>query len=208
VLMKELLQTIREVPNIGDRIEIDGAGILTPLIQGFIGSKSCLVKRDKWQIAIVSRLSAQRAGTRFNARGIDDDGHVSNFVESEYLIYHGTNRISFLQVRGSVPVFWEQTGVQVGAHKLKISRGPESTLHAAQKHFKYMVEKYGNIQIVNLLSQAPGSAELTLTENYKMALSNLEYVSQNITFGGFDFKAIVKRDEYDRVRLYNQSFLS
>jgi SacI homology domain len=101
VLMKELLQTIREVPNIGDRIEIDGAGILTPLIQGFIGSKSCLVKLDKWQIAIVSRLSAQRAGTRFNARGIDDDGHVSNFVESEYLKYHGTNRISFLQVRGS-----------------------------------------------------------------------------------------------------------
>jgi hypothetical protein len=93
--------------------------------------------------------------------------------KSEFLIYHGENIISFIQIRGSVPgskkfilVFWEQTGVQVGGHKLKISRGPESTKLACQKHFESLIDNYGNVNIVNLLNQAPLSAELTLTVIY------------------------------------------
>ena len=34
---------------------------------------------------------------------------------------------SFVQTRGSVPVFWEQPGVQVGSHKVKLSRGFEAS---------------------------------------------------------------------------------
>ncbi len=30
---------------------------------------------------VISRLSCKRAGTRFNSRGVDDDGNVANFVE-------------------------------------------------------------------------------------------------------------------------------
>ena len=32
---------------------------------------------------LISRLSCERAGTRFNVRGTNDDGHVANFVETE-----------------------------------------------------------------------------------------------------------------------------
>lgn len=32
---------------------------------------------------LISRLSCERAGTRFNVRGVNDDGHVANFVETE-----------------------------------------------------------------------------------------------------------------------------
>ncbi len=32
---------------------------------------------------IFSRLSSERAGTRFNVRGTNDDGQVANFVETE-----------------------------------------------------------------------------------------------------------------------------
>lgn len=32
-------------------------------------------------IALISRLGWKRAGTRFNTRGVDDDGHCANFVE-------------------------------------------------------------------------------------------------------------------------------
>ena len=32
---------------------------------------------------VISRLSCERAGTRFNVRGVNDDGHVANFVETE-----------------------------------------------------------------------------------------------------------------------------
>ena len=32
-------------------------------------------------LALVSRLGWKRAGTRFNTRGVDDDGNTANFVE-------------------------------------------------------------------------------------------------------------------------------
>ena len=32
-------------------------------------------------VSLISRLSWKRAGTRFNTRGVDDDGNVANFVE-------------------------------------------------------------------------------------------------------------------------------
>lgn len=38
------------------------------------------------EVAILSRLSCDRVGTRFNVRGASDDGSVANFVETEQVI--------------------------------------------------------------------------------------------------------------------------
>ena len=38
---------------------------------------------DYYTVAVVSRRSRHRAGTRYKRRGVDADGHVANFVESE-----------------------------------------------------------------------------------------------------------------------------
>lgn len=35
------------------------------------------------KVAVISRLSSERVGTRFNVRGVNDDGCVANFVETE-----------------------------------------------------------------------------------------------------------------------------
>lgn len=53
------------------------------------------------------------AGTRFNVRGSNDNGHVANFVETEQVIFMENKVASFILIRGSIPLFWEQTGVQV-----------------------------------------------------------------------------------------------
>ena len=50
---------------------------------------------------------------RFNVRGTNDDGSVANFVETEQILSTESDISSFLQTRGSVPLFWEQPGVQV-----------------------------------------------------------------------------------------------
>ena len=47
-------------------------------------------------------------GTRFYSRGISKDGYVANFCETEEFIVYQTNVISHIQIRGSVPVFWQQ----------------------------------------------------------------------------------------------------
>lgn len=50
---------------------------------------------------------------RFNVRGTNDEGHVANFVETEQVIFLDNEITSYIQTRGSVPLFWEQPGVQV-----------------------------------------------------------------------------------------------
>jgi hypothetical protein len=46
-------------------------------------------------------------------RGCNDEGHVANFVETEQIIFLEKEVTSYVQTRGSVPLFWEQPGVQV-----------------------------------------------------------------------------------------------
>jgi hypothetical protein len=38
-------------------------------------------------LSLISRLGWKRAGTRFNTRGVDDDGNTANFVEVCYTEY-------------------------------------------------------------------------------------------------------------------------
>ena len=59
---------------------------------------------------------------RFNVRGTNDEGHVANFVETEQAIYVDNNVASFVQVRGLVPLFWEQPGLQVRAINCILAR--------------------------------------------------------------------------------------
>ena len=44
----------------------------------------------------------------FCVRGVDDEGHVANFVETEQLVTLDKSCTSFVQIRGSVPLFWDQ----------------------------------------------------------------------------------------------------
>ena len=66
---------------------------------------------------LISRRSNRRAGTRYNARGlnnilgIDDDGNVANFVETEQILFYKNICCGFIQIRGSLPIFWQQSGL-------------------------------------------------------------------------------------------------
>jgi len=46
-------------------------------------------------------------GTRYNSRGVDNNGFVANYVETEQIFETSNNIISFLQLRGSLPFYWE-----------------------------------------------------------------------------------------------------
>ena len=59
------------------------------------------------EIMIISRRRHAMAGARFISRGIDDNSNVANFVESELIITYEQHLYSFIQIRGSIPLFWE-----------------------------------------------------------------------------------------------------
>ena len=55
----------------------------TPLIQGYFGQAYGQIEKCNVSIALISRRIHHRAGTRYNARGIDDLGYVGNQCEKE-----------------------------------------------------------------------------------------------------------------------------
>lgn len=133
------------------RFGIDCNSWLMKVMCGSIEIRTIYIGSKQAKAAIISRLSCERAGTRFNVRGTNDDGHVANFVETEQVIYLDNEVTSHIQTRGSVPLFWEQPGVQVGSHKVKFSRGFEATSYAFDRHMSLMKIRYGGQAIVNLL---------------------------------------------------------
>ncbi|CAJ2501685.1 Uu.00g045380.m01.CDS01 [Anthostomella pinea] len=161
-----------------EREALDASRILTSAIRGFCltmtipqsaaplrGANSGLPSF----LTVVSRLSCRRAGTRFNSRGIDDEGHVANFVETETIYWSPSGVLfSYAQVRGSVPVFWEQTaGLIPGQQKISVTRSADGTQPAFDRHFDELEQSYGAVHIVNLLSESkPGEAELTNLYHY------------------------------------------
>lgn len=81
-----------------------------PIIQGFVQVEQCVIENECFTLALVSRRSRYRAGTRYKRRGIDEEGHCANYVETEQILSLRQHQISFTQIRGSVPLYWSQPG--------------------------------------------------------------------------------------------------
>ncbi|KAF4626621.1 hypothetical protein G7Y89_g11537 [Cudoniella acicularis] len=175
-----------------ERVALDNSGILTSAIRGFVLT-----------ITIP-------AGTRFNSRGIDDDGNVANFVESETIYWSPTDVgqsdptasekasdicFSYAQIRGSVPIFWEQAaGLIPGQQKITITRSAEGTQPAFDKHFGELEQNYGAVHVVNLLSETkPGEAELTQLYRYGIRHSPLNHPGEK----GYQDHQLLRETEFD-----------
>uniref|UniRef100_A0A669P1R1 Synaptojanin-2 n=1 Tax=Phasianus colchicus TaxID=9054 RepID=A0A669P1R1_PHACC len=133
---------------------------LLKVICGVVDIRTVYASHKKAKACLISRISCERAGARFHIRGVNDDGHVSNFVETEQTIYLDDDVSSFVQIRGSVPLFWEQPGLQVGSHHLRLNRGLEANAPAFDRHMMLLKEQYGKQVIVNLLGSRGGEEVL------------------------------------------------
>lgn len=57
-----------------------------------------LQQQDKYNLTLISRRSRHRAGTRYKRRGVDEEGRVANYVETEQIVSYSHHRVAFLQV--------------------------------------------------------------------------------------------------------------
>jgi hypothetical protein len=105
-------------------------------------------------LSLISRLGWKRAGTRFNTRGVDDDGNCANFVEvcslcfliGLHLKHHQTETVfstdqhcvSYVQVRGSVPRMY------LGCYDIFTSflNGNLFQYFGSNKAFRHLVNAY------------------------------------------------------------------
>ena len=217
-LISELISSNMQAP-IEIQQEIKKSGMLVFLIQGFIDFYSCsfsvqpqlemntldtvdsssesqIEYKKELKVGIISRLSCNRAGTRFNARGIDENGNVSNFVESELLIFSKNNLYSYTQVRGSIPLFWEQVGMQI-SHSVTITRDLRDSIDATSSHLRKMVRSYNNVNILNLLNHSENHPEFQLKCAFSDMISIQQKIHPTVSYYEFDYHQIVNRNNFD-----------
>uniref|UniRef100_A0A8C7F264 Inositol polyphosphate-5-phosphatase F n=1 Tax=Oncorhynchus kisutch TaxID=8019 RepID=A0A8C7F264_ONCKI len=151
---------------------------VTPIIQGFVQVEELVVNYNespdeeknspdtplqeltcvddihpRFTVALISRRSRHRAGMRYKRRGVDTDGHVANFVETEQLIHVHNHSLSFVQSRGSVPVFWSQAGYRYNPRP-RLEKGEKETIPYFAAHFDEQLNLYKKQVIINLVDQS------------------------------------------------------
>lgn len=149
---------------------------ILPVISGMLNLTKTSIKNNPMTFLLVTRRSRHRTGTRYFSRGIDEQGHVSNFNETEQSIilndsesgpvgsYGSANGstgassgrdvqiLSYIQTRGSVPVYWAEVNKLKYTPTIQI-RGVDSAVPAAKLHFAEQIDNYGDNYLVNLVNQ-------------------------------------------------------
>ncbi|KAK6580984.1 hypothetical protein PZA11_006472 [Diplocarpon coronariae] len=170
---------------------------ILPVIFGMMEIASTRINSTPLTMALITRRSRHRAGTRYFSRGIDEQGHVSNFNETEQIIilndstsglggFAGGNGMqngkvggsgrkevqimSYVQTRGSVPVYWAEVNTLHYTPKLQI-RGVETAVQSARLHFEEQVRLYGDNYLVNLVNQ--NGREVRVKEAYEQMVKLL-----------------------------------
>uniref|UniRef100_A0A1E1XMC6 Putative inositol-145-triphosphate 5-phosphatase synaptojanin inp51/inp52/inp53 family n=1 Tax=Amblyomma sculptum TaxID=1581419 RepID=A0A1E1XMC6_AMBSC len=150
----------------------------------------------EFTMSLVSRRSRYRAGTRYKRRGVDEMGKCANYVETEQIFEHGAHVVSFVQVRGSVPVFWSQPGYKYRPPPC-LDRDEAETRQAFAKHFAEQVALYGSQVIVSLVEQT--GKEKLLADAYLNHVLHLD--CPQLTYVSFDFHEYCRGMRFENVSI-------
>ncbi|XP_028178083.1 phosphatidylinositide phosphatase SAC2-like, partial [Ostrinia furnacalis] len=155
---------------------------------------------ETFTLGLISRRSRYQAGTRYNRRGIEPGGKVANYVETEQIVSivcsDSIHRASFVQVRGSVPIFWSQPDYKFRPPP-RLDRTEEESHGAFKNHFQEELNIYKQVCIVNLVEQQ--GRERIIWETYGNHV--LKYNSPDIIYATFDFHEYCRGMHYENVSI-------
>ncbi|XP_026729187.1 phosphatidylinositide phosphatase SAC2-like isoform X1 [Trichoplusia ni] len=155
---------------------------------------------ETFTLGVISRRSRYQAGTRYNRRGIEPGGKVANYVETEQIVSiicsDSIHRASFVQVRGSVPIFWSQPEYKFRPPP-RLDRTEDDSQTAFAKHFTEELKTYKQVCIVNLVDQQ--GRERIIWEAYGNHV--LKYNSPDIIYATFDFHEYCRGMHYENVSI-------
>ncbi|TNN18321.1 Polyphosphoinositide phosphatase isoform 1 [Schistosoma japonicum] len=157
----------------------------TLLFHGSINQIALSGCRMPTMVTLIARRSRHFAGRRFLKRGVNLVGDVANEVETEQIVHdtsysflrHG--RVSsYVQMRGSVPLFWSQESskVVVGRPPLEILRD-DPFYESMGLHFASLLQRHGSpVIVLNLMKKREKRKfETTLSDRFERGII---YLSQ------------------------------
>ncbi|KAM0883233.1 hypothetical protein ACQ4PT_031787 [Festuca glaucescens] len=133
---------------------------ITPLIQGSFQTEKFTLKDGPVRITLFSRRCNRRLGTRMWRRGANLEGATANFVETEQLVEYEGLTSSFIQVRGSIPLLWEQIVDLSYKPRPSIIEHEEMT-KVVQRHFHDLSQRYGDTLVIDLTDKQGDEGNLS-----------------------------------------------
>ncbi|KAH8337151.1 hypothetical protein KR059_001885 [Drosophila kikkawai] len=179
---------------IRDILQMNDKTWILPIIQGFVQVEPCVIGNECFTLALVSRRSRHRAGTRYKRRGVDEKGNCANYVETEQILSFRHHQLSFTQVRGSVPIYWSQPGYKYRPPP-RLDRGVAETQQAFELHFTKELEIYERVCIVNLVEQS--GKEKLIGDTYADHI--IKYNNELIIYVTFDFHDYCRGMRFENV---------
>ncbi|KAF7596723.1 phosphatidylinositol-3,5-bisphosphate 5-phosphatase [Aspergillus hancockii] len=158
-----------------------------PIIHGYVEQAKMSVYGRLVYITIIARRSRFFAGARFLKRGANDLGYVANDVETEQIVSEMTTTsfhsagpdlyanplyTSYVQHRGSIPLYWTQENSGVSPKPDIELNLVDPFYSAAALHFDNLFERYGApIYVLNLVkSRERTPRESKLLKEYTNAI--------------------------------------
>ncbi|XP_071480716.1 LOW QUALITY PROTEIN: phosphatidylinositol-3-phosphatase SAC1-like [Diadema antillarum] len=172
------------------------AKFILPVMVGFVSIRIGIVNRQRFDYVVISRRSCLRAGTRFYMRGLDEVGQAANFVETEQIVQYNGSRASFVQTRGSIPLFWSQRPNLKYKPLIQISES-QNHLDAFKRHFDDQVVNYGNQVLINLIDHKG------VEDRLEKMFAKTVYESANsmMRYESFDFHHECRKMRWDRLSI-------
>jgi len=154
--------------NMTRSLDLNGMeNFVAPVINGFFSLRTLSEYPGSFNFIIIARKDTRRSGMRYLVRGSDNNGNVANFVETEEAIvitnYKQQNKLeilSYLQIRGSIPLIWKQSP-DIKYTPLIIPRDDYSlNANVFRKHITELVTNYGKTILVNLIDKKNNQGEI------------------------------------------------
>lgn len=184
-----------------------------PIIHGFVDQAKISIYGKKIYITIIARRSHHFAGARFLKRGVNDKGNVANEIETEQIVsdmlissfhdpkygfFNNPRFTSFVQHRGSIPLYWTQDLNRLPKPPIEINLS-DPFYQSSAIHFNNLFHRYGPpIIILNLIkTKEKQPRELKLNLQF---INCIKYLNQslpsecNLQFHGFDMSKHSKKN--------------
>ncbi|XP_065028191.1 phosphoinositide phosphatase SAC8 isoform X7 [Musa acuminata AAA Group] len=147
-----------------------------PAIQGSFQSVQFTLKDSPARITLISRRCNRRLGTRMWRRGANLEGSTANFIETEQILEFEGYKSSFLQIRGSIPLLWEQIVDLSYKPRLNIINHDE-TPKVVERHFRDVMQRYGETIAIDLTDKE--GDEGRLSDAFAAEMEKLPYCRVN-----------------------------
>ncbi|KAM0279811.1 hypothetical protein ACHAQH_004362 [Verticillium albo-atrum] len=188
-----------------------------PIIHGYIDQAALSIYGRTAHITIIARRSRYFAGARFLKRGANDLGYVANDVETEQIVsealttsfhapgprlYASPQYTSYVQHRGSIPLYWTQDNTGVTPKPPIELNLVDPFYGAAALHFNNLFERYGApIYVLNLVKARERTPrESKLLVEYTNAINYLnQFLPQGkkIIYQAWDMSRAAKSRDQD-----------